>query len=77
MFSLSLGPATFANNLSPNITNSDNTPSLTKVQFFPLASEPGTNLCELFVPHSSSAAQIYAFPILHLSDPGAGSYTGK
>ena len=29
----SLGPATLANNLSPNITNSDKTPFLTNVQF--------------------------------------------
>ncbi len=40
----SLGPATLANNLSPNTTNSDKTPSLTKEHSFPLAGEPLSNL---------------------------------
>ena len=75
--SFSLGPATFANNLSPKITSSDKTPSLINVQSLPAAVAPFDSLCELFVPHSSSATQIYAFPILHLLAPGGGSYTGK
>ena len=43
------------------------------VQLLPFASAPLTSLCELLVPHSSSATQIYAFPILHRFDPGGGS----
>ena len=54
----SLGPATLAYNLSPNMTNSDRTPGLINWQSLPLADAPLVNLCELFVPHSSSATQI-------------------
>ena len=58
--SSSLGPATLANNLSPNTTSSERTPSLTNKHdaSFTCALAPLINLYVLFVPHSSSATQI-------------------
>ena len=65
MLSSSDGPATFANNLSEKTTSSDSTPSLTYAHAFAsglFTSVGVTNLksSALFVPHSSSAAQINA-----------------
>ena len=67
VLSSSEGPATLAKSLSPNTTNSDSTPSLTYAQAFKpgLFISPGVvsfNLDELFVPHSSSAAQMNECP---------------
>ena len=71
--SVSDGPATFAKSLLSKITSSDKTPSLTNTHALPFPRLPLINSCELLVPHSSSDAQIYAFPILHLLAPAGGS----
>ena len=63
----SFGPATFAKSLSPKITNSERIPSLTKWHSLPPETAPFFNLCELLVPHSSSATHINALPIPHSS----------
>ena len=73
VLSSSEGPATLAYNLSPNTTSSDNIPFLTNphalisgLSIARPASSVGVNSRpsrpEVLVPHSSSAAQINAFP---------------
>ena len=56
--------------MSANIVNSDNIPLLTNKQSSPAITAPSSD--ELLVPHSSSAEQINALPILHLF-PSGGS----
>ena len=66
--SCSAGPATLPYSLSANIVNSDNIPLLTNKQSSPAITAPSSD--ELLVPHSSSAEQINALPILHLFPTG-------
>ena len=82
------GPATLAYNLSPKTTSSDNTPFLTNPHLRSTAPSEGlaidtpssstglnsnsSSWAEVLVPHSSSAAQINAFPWSHLLVFGGG-----